>query len=84
MAREKKTNDAAPKVARPRTKKTATATVEAPIAPDAPTSPGMQAETIEERIRRRAYELSLQRGEHGNPHDDWIRAEEEILGKRSA
>lgn len=35
----------------------------------------------EERIRRRAYELHLERGGgHGFALDDWLRAEAEILG----
>jgi len=34
---------------------------------------------LEERIRRRAYELYLQRGsESGSDLDDWLQAEEEI------
>jgi hypothetical protein len=34
----------------------------------------------EERIRRRALELSLQRGDQsGSAFDDWLQAEEEIL-----
>jgi hypothetical protein len=35
---------------------------------------------IEERIRRRAYELYVQRGnQSGTELDDWLQAEEEIL-----
>jgi hypothetical protein len=35
--------------------------------------------SLEERIRRRAYELYLQRGnESGSELDDWLQAEEEI------
>jgi hypothetical protein len=34
---------------------------------------------LEERIRRRAYELYIQRGnESGSELDDWLQAEEEI------
>jgi hypothetical protein len=34
----------------------------------------------EERIRRRAHQLSLQRGDQsGSAFDDWLEAEEEIL-----
>ena len=34
---------------------------------------------VEERIRRRAYELYVQRGsESGSELDDWLQAEEEI------
>ena len=36
--------------------------------------------SLEERIRRRAYELYLQRGnQSGSELDDWLQAEEEIL-----
>lgn len=35
---------------------------------------------LEERIRRRAYELYVQRGnQSGSELDDWLQAEEEIL-----
>jgi DUF2934 family protein len=35
--------------------------------------------SIEERIRRRAYELYVERGnESGSELDDWLQAEEEI------
>ena len=35
--------------------------------------------TLEDTIRRRAYELYEQRGgEHGHDVDDWLQAEEEI------
>ena len=36
---------------------------------------------LEERIRIRAYEIYLQRGgEDGSELDDWLQAEQEILG----
>lgn len=36
---------------------------------------------LEERIRERAYEIYLQRGgEDGGEMDDWLQAEQEILG----
>jgi DUF2934 family protein len=41
----------------------------------------LQIETLplEERIRRRAYELYVERGsESGSEFDDWLQAEEEI------
>jgi hypothetical protein len=39
---------------------------------------------IEEQIRRRAYELFEARGrEEGHELDDWLRAEEEIIGRRN-
>ena len=35
---------------------------------------------LEERVRRRAYELYVERGnESGSELDDWLQAEEEIL-----
>ena len=35
---------------------------------------------LQERIRRRAYELYVERGnESGSELDDWLQAEEEIL-----
>jgi hypothetical protein len=35
---------------------------------------------LEERIRRRAYELYVERGnQSGSELDDWLQAEEEIL-----
>ena len=35
--------------------------------------------SIEERIRRRAYELYVERGnESGSELDDWLQAEEEV------
>ncbi len=38
---------------------------------------------VQERIRARAYELWEQRGRlHGNPEEDWLRAEQEITGRR--
>ena len=39
-------------------------------------------EASEEAIRRRAYELYLERGgAHGSPLDDWLRAEHDIPAK---
>lgn len=36
--------------------------------------------SLEERIRRRAYELYVQRGKQsGSELDDWLQAEQEIL-----
>jgi hypothetical protein len=38
----------------------------------------------EERIRFRAYEISLQRGgQYGDPFEDWLRAERELTEQRS-
>jgi len=40
----------------------------------------IEALPLEERIRRRAYELYVQRGnQSGSELDDWLQAEEEIL-----
>src|SRR5712691_5413927 len=39
----------------------------------------LEALSLEERIRRRAYELYLQRSDQpGSEFDDWLQAEEEI------
>jgi len=41
------------------------------------------SEPLEDQIRRRAYELYIQRGnETGSELDDWLQAEEEILQAR--
>jgi hypothetical protein len=38
--------------------------------------------SIEERIRARAYEIYLERGDNGgSPEQDWLRAKEEICGR---
>ena len=40
---------------------------------------------IEEEIRKRAYELFEARGrEEGHELEDWLRAEEEIIGHQNA
>jgi len=44
---------------------------------------------LEEEIRHRAYELYLQRGADGhegggNPHQDWLTAEREVLSRRTS
>ncbi len=36
---------------------------------------------LEERIRRRAYEIYLSRGESGSELEDWLQAEREVLGE---
>ena len=42
-------------------------------------APPTETLPLEERIRRRAYELYVQRGnESGSELDDWLQAEEEI------
>jgi hypothetical protein len=40
---------------------------------------------LEQRIRRRAYEIHLRRGSKpGSERDDWLQAEQEILREREA
>lgn len=49
-----------------------------------PTNPA-QAQSVEEKIRLRAYLLFEKRGgEHGRALDDWLQAEEEILRSESS
>lgn len=49
------------------------------------TENGVYRSVSEEEIRRRAYELYLQRGgTDGLDADDWFRAETELLGRKSA
>src|ERR1700686_2970916 len=44
--------------------------------------------SLEEEIRHRAYELYLERrangGDAGDPHQDWLTAEREILSRRNS
>jgi hypothetical protein len=41
--------------------------------------------SVEEQIRRRAYELFLQRGGHGgSPEQDWLQAEAEVRARHFA
>jgi len=52
--------------------------------PMSPPSPATEAPSetlsLKERIRRRAYELYVQRGhQSGRELDDWVQAEQEIL-----
>jgi Protein of unknown function (DUF2934) len=50
----------------------------------APTKHENVSSTLEEAIRRRAYELYEQRGrEDGHDTEDWPRAEEEITHSRT-
>ena len=40
-----------------------------------------ETQTLEERIRRRAHELYIERGsEDGAALDDWLQAEQEVIG----
>ncbi len=58
----------------PRTSTTTSATIE----------PDTCIFTLEDAIRRRAYELYEQSGgEHGHDVDDWLQAEEEIAGMQA-
>jgi hypothetical protein len=42
-------------------------------------------EDVEEQVRLRAYQLYEERGrENGHEVEDWLRAEEEIKGNRTA
>lgn len=52
-----------------------------------PKAPGkgknQDSQDVQTRIARRAYELFEERGrEHGHDQEDWLRAEQEILGQR--
>src|SRR2546429_19573 len=47
--------------------------------------PQIETLSLEERVRRRAYELYVQRGnQSGSELDDWLQAEEEIQIAKSA
>ena len=47
--------------------------------------PAIEKLPLEERIRQRAYELYVDRGnESGSDLDDWLQAEEEIRVERDA
>ena len=49
-------------------------------APAPAKEPSIEALPLEERIRRRAYELYVERGnQSGSELDDWLHAEEEVL-----
>ena len=48
-------------------------------APARAKKPAIETLSLEEQVRRRAYELYIQRGnESGSELDDWLQAEEEI------
>ena len=50
---------------------------------NAQTTEAYEPQDLEDKIRRRAYQLYEERGrENGHELDDWLRAEEEIAGKR--
>ena len=45
-------------------------------------APAIRSVPLEERIRERAHEIYLERGgEDGGELDDWLEAEQEILGQ---
>jgi hypothetical protein len=49
-------------------------------APARAKKPYVETPSLEERIRLRAYELYVERGnQSGSEFDDWVQAEEEIL-----
>jgi hypothetical protein len=51
-----------------------------PHRPQGEFGPGIET-NVEERIRQRAHEIYLQRGgKDGSATEDWLRAEQEILG----
>jgi len=52
--------------------------------PSRATDTSVHPSVSEEQIRRRAYELYMQRGgTHGRHMDDWFRAESELRGRAS-
>jgi Protein of unknown function (DUF2934) len=52
-------------------------------APAPAKKPQIETSSLEERIRLRAYELYVERGnQSGSEFDDWLQAEEEILGSQ--
>lgn len=57
------------------------ATASVTAAPKVPSGISVSS-NLEERIRARAYELYLERGDNGgSPEQDWLRAKEEICGR---
>ena len=52
--------------------------------PPAITQQTASFQSLEDKIRERAYQLYLQRnGNGGSPEQDWLRAQQEICGKQS-
>ena len=86
MPKETRANDSATPKKRTRKAKpeNGTGTQVGPVT----TSPEFAQESqplpvVEEKIRRRAYELYLQRGgTGGSPEQDWLQAKEEICGEQ--
>jgi hypothetical protein len=64
-----------------RSRRVSTAATEASRSPRAARGPS-PVRPDDDQIRLRAYELSLQRdGHHGDPLEDWLRAERELIGQ---
>jgi len=55
----------------------------APRAPRAAKAPS-EVRLDDDTIRVRAYEIYLQRGHHGDPMEDWLRAERELIEQRAS
>jgi Protein of unknown function (DUF2934) len=56
-----------------------------PVVPASKTSGNTTQANLDEEIRRRAYELYLQRnGTSGDPNRDWFLAEREVRARRAA
>lgn len=86
MANDKKSGQGTAKAkapARPRAKKTTTAEPAKTQLANAAAAEHVDKGSLEEQIRRRAHEISLSHNGPGNPEQDWLQAEHEILGKRS-
>ena len=68
----------------PNRRKKAAASIQALAAQYVPEVPqNAQTINLDEEIRRRAYELYLERGgAPGDQHQDWLTAEREILARR--
>jgi hypothetical protein len=55
------------------------------MSPKTPTPIRPKPPEVEEQIRQRAYQLYEERGRlDGNAMEDWLIAEEEVLGSRQA
>ena len=55
----------------------------APKAPRAAKAPS-PVRLDDDMIRERAYEIYLQRGHHGDPMEDWLRAERELIEQHAS
>jgi Protein of unknown function (DUF2934) len=86
MPKETRANDSATPKKRSRKAKpeNGTGTQAQPITTSPEFAQGSQSlPVVEEKIRRRAYELYLQRGgTGGSPEQDWLQAKEEICGEQ--